>query len=70
MLQRLHRLLLNLDLIWTSHYDFNAKSKRVIDKCGFDYKFIRDKTVKVLENRTVTELFYSLTKSIYDRHFF
>jgi [ribosomal protein S5]-alanine N-acetyltransferase len=57
---------LNLDLIWTSHYDFNDKSKRVIEKCGFHYKFSHNKTVKVLDNRTVTELFYSLIKDEYN----
>ena len=60
---------LNLDLIWTSHYDFNEKSKRVIEKCGFHYKFSHNKTVKVLENRIVTELFYSLTKDEYNKQY-
>lgn len=61
--------ILNLDLIWTSHYDFNEKSKRVIKKCGFRYKFSRSETVKALENRTVTELFYNLTKDEYNEQF-
>ena len=55
----------NLDLIWFSHYDFNERSKRVIEKCGFHYKFNRSKTVKALGNRILTELFYSLTKNEY-----
>lgn len=53
---------LYLDLIWSSHFDFNEKSKRVIEKCGFHYKFSRNKIVKALDNRTITELFYNLTK--------
>lgn len=56
---------LHLDLIWTSHYDFNYKSKRVIEKCKFNYKFTRNKKVKALENRSVLELFYSLNKYEY-----
>jgi [ribosomal protein S5]-alanine N-acetyltransferase len=56
---------LDLDLIWSSHFDFNEKSRRVIEKCGFRYKFSRNKTVKVLANRAVAELFYSLTKDEY-----
>lgn len=54
---------LNLDLIWCSHYDFNNKSKRVIEKCGFTYKFSRDVKLKALENKEVNELFYNLYKS-------
>jgi len=56
---------LHLDLIWSSHYDFNIKSKRVIDKSGFKYKFSRDKTLYALGNRTVKELFYSSHKNEY-----
>lgn len=51
---------LHLYLIWTSHYNFNEKSKRVIEKSGFNYKFTRNKKVKALENRSVMKLFYSL----------
>ena len=60
---------LNLDLIWSSHYDFNEKSKRVIEKCGFHYKFSINKTVKALENKTVKELFYNLTKDEYNEQY-
>lgn len=56
---------LNLDLVWSSHFDFNDKSKRVTEKCGFQYKFSRNRTVKALDNRTVTELFYALNKVEY-----
>lgn len=54
---------LNLDLIWCSHYDFNLKSKRVIDKCGFTYKFSRDVKLKAFKNKEVNELFYNLYKN-------
>jgi RimJ/RimL family protein N-acetyltransferase len=58
---------LRLDLIWSSHFDFNIRSKRVIEKCSFHYKFSHNTTVKVLENRTVTELFYSISKNEHDQ---
>lgn len=42
---------LDLDLIWSSHFEFNDKSKRVIEKCRFNYKFSRNKKVKALNNK-------------------
>lgn len=54
---------LHLDLIWSSHYDFNIKSKRVIEKSGFNYKFSREKILKTLGNITVKEIFYNLYKN-------
>lgn len=56
---------LSLDLIWSSHYDFNLKSKSVILRCGFQYKFSRTVTVKALDDRIVAELFYNLYKNEY-----
>ncbi len=53
---------LNLDLIWCSHYDFNLRSKRVIEKCGFNYKFSRNAKFNTLENKPVIEIFYNLFK--------
>lgn len=51
----------SLDLVWTSHYDFNTRSKKVIDKCGFTYKFTREKTLRALGGKAVNELFYKIT---------
>ena len=28
---------LNLEMLWISHFDFNTRSRRVIEKCGFRY---------------------------------
>lgn len=53
---------IDLDLIWSSHYDFNVKSKSVINKCGFKYEFSRYKSLNALGGKSVEELFYSLTK--------
>lgn len=56
---------LDLDLIWSGHFDFNHNSKRVIDKCGFKYKFQEKKTLQLLDNKEVTMLYYSISKSDY-----
>lgn len=52
----------NMDLIWTSHYDFNIRSKKVIDKCRFTYEFSREKNLRNLRGKVVNELFYKITK--------
>lgn len=56
---------LNLDLIWCAHYDFNSKSKRVIEKTGFNYKFSKKHNLTLLDNREVTSLYYNITKEDY-----
>ncbi|SHK29194.1 Protein N-acetyltransferase, RimJ/RimL family [Hathewaya proteolytica DSM 3090] len=50
------------DEIWTSHYNFNSQSKRVIEKCGFIYRFSKEKSLKTLDGKIVQELCYSITK--------
>lgn len=56
---------LGLDLIWCAHYDFNAKSKRVIEKCGFNYQFTKQKTLHLLDDQEVNTLYYHLSKQDY-----
>ena len=56
---------LNLDLIWCGHYDFNNNSKRVIEKCKFKYRFQKTENVKLLDNKEVTTIYYSIFKSEY-----
>ncbi|AOR24148.1 GNAT family N-acetyltransferase [Clostridium taeniosporum] len=56
---------LNLDLIWCGHFDFNNNSKRVIEKCGFKYKFRKNKKLKLLDDKEVTTLYYCILKSEY-----
>jgi RimJ/RimL family protein N-acetyltransferase len=52
---------LNLDLIWCGHYKENIKSKRVNEKCGFNYKFKRVEEIKLLgEEREV--YYYNIEK--------
>lgn len=55
----------NFDLIWSSHYDYNIQSKRVIEKCGLNYKFTYDKTVSALENKAVKVMYYNLFRDEY-----
>ncbi|MBW9169952.1 GNAT family N-acetyltransferase [Clostridium estertheticum] len=56
---------LNLDLIWCGHFDFNSKSKRVIEKCGFKYRFQKTDKLILLDNKEVITLYYNIFKSDY-----
>lgn len=59
---------MNLDLIWCGHYDFNNNSKRVIEKCGFKYKFTRKKILERLDNIEVNVLYYSILRDEYENN--
>lgn len=52
---------LGLSVIWCNHYDGNQKSKRVIEKCGFYYRFSRETEVTLMNERRLTH-FYALTR--------
>ncbi|HHT97647.1 MAG TPA: GNAT family N-acetyltransferase, partial [Clostridiales bacterium] len=54
---------LGLDLVWCGHFDFNNNSKRVIEKCGFKYKFTKNEKLKLLNNKEVNTLYYCIYKS-------
>ena len=52
---------LGFQTIWCGHYDFNDKSRRVVEKCGFLYRFTEKAWVELMyEERT--ELHYALTR--------
>lgn len=51
---------MKLDLIWCGHYDFNIKSKRVNEKCGFNYWFSKVEYIKLLDNKKVTTVYYNI----------
>lgn len=53
---------LGLNAIWCNHYDGNHKSKRVIEKCGFRYRFSRETAVELLGERRLTH-FYAWTRA-------
>lgn len=50
------------DIIWCGYYDFNHKSKRVVEKSGFTYQFSIKKTLPLLDNQEVEQRYYCLTK--------
>lgn len=52
---------LGLATVWCGHYDFNAKSRRVVEKCGFIYRFTNEVYVELM-GETRVELHYALTK--------
>ncbi len=52
---------LGFQTIWCGHYDFNDKSRRVVEKCGFVYRFTDKAWVELMEEER-TELHYALTK--------
>lgn len=56
---------LHLKRIWCGHFDFNLQSKRVVEKCGFVYKFTKSTELSRLDGRTVDSLFYELTQIDY-----
>ena len=53
---------LNLSTVWCNHYDGNARSKRVIEKCGFQYRFSREERVELMNECRLTH-FYALDRS-------
>ncbi|MEG0371171.1 MAG: GNAT family N-acetyltransferase [Clostridium sp.] len=56
---------LNLDLIWCGHFDFNPRSKRVSEKCGFKYRFKAKEYLWLLDDKPVTTLYYNIYKDEY-----
>ncbi len=57
---------LGLATQWCGHYDFNDKSRRVLEKCGFLYRFT-EKTWVPLMGEERTELHYALTREEWER---
>lgn len=58
---------LELDLLWCGHFDFNHRSKRVNEKCGFKYQLKKDEYLVSLDNKHVRTLYYSISKEDYER---
>lgn len=52
---------LGLAAIWCGHYDFNDRSRRVVEKCGFLYRFTETVWVELMKEER-TELHYALTR--------
>lgn len=60
---------LNLDVLWIAHHIDNHNSKRVIEKTGFNYRFQGDAILERLNNKKVTNRYYSLTREEYFNNF-
>lgn len=56
---------LDIEILWCGHYDFNDKSKRVNEKCGFNYQFSTPQVLTLLDNREVIMLYYNIKRSEY-----
>lgn len=57
---------LNLDIVWCGHFDFNHNSKRVNEKCGFNFRFSQEKILERVDGKVVTSLYYSILKEEYE----
>ena len=53
---------LNLRLLSVSHYTFNDRSRRVIEKCGFVYEGTLRQTFQRYDGEVFDEAIYSITK--------
>jgi RimJ/RimL family protein N-acetyltransferase len=56
---------LHLDNLWCGHFDYNDKSRRVCEKCGFEYMFNKQATIEQLGGITLTEKIYKLSRQTY-----
>lgn len=50
-----------LRTVWCGHYDFNDRSRRVVEKCGFLYRF-SDRHFVEAQGAECVELHYALTR--------
>lgn len=53
---------LHLNKMWCGYFDGNTKSKRVQEKCGFQYQYTNEKVPCPMLNEERTEHFTCLTK--------
>ncbi len=53
---------LNLEMIWGGYFDGNTKSKRVLEKCGFKYRYTKENVPCSIKGLLRTEHFFSISK--------
>lgn len=53
---------LNLEKIWCGYYEWNNKSKRVQEKCGFKYQYSNENAKCSMLNEIRTEIISCITK--------
>lgn len=56
---------MNIDLISAFHFPHNIRSKRVIEKCGFQYEGIIKQGNKIYDGQIFDTVFYSILKTDY-----
>ncbi|MGL1894205.1 MAG: GNAT family N-acetyltransferase [Spirochaetaceae bacterium] len=56
---------MGLDVVWCGHFEGNSKSKRVIEKSCFNYKFKKDEIKPLLNDKKVVTHYYCVTKKEY-----
>lgn len=56
---------LRLEIISVDHYPYNAKSKRVIEKCGFRYEGTLRKAARLFNGEVVDHVCYAITREEY-----
>jgi putative acetyltransferase len=61
---------MNLRLMSISHYTFNDRSRRVIEKCGFVYEGLLRQTFLRYDGAVFDEAAYSITKNEWLKHQF
>lgn len=48
--------------VWCAHFDYNARSARVLQKLGFQYRYDQASVIESLGGKEVVEKVYSLSK--------
>lgn len=56
---------MKLDTIWCGHFIDNIRSKRVIEKCGFIYKFTKKQFLPLMDNKSVLTKYYNINVNRY-----
>ncbi len=58
---------MGLSLVSVGHFPFNSRSKRVIEKCGFQYEGTRRLAFERFDGVVLDECCYSMTKDEYEK---
>lgn len=58
----------DIDILSAMHFPFNTRSKRVIEKCGFQYEGTLRKSAVIYDGSVQDEVCYSLLKEEWKRN--
>ena len=58
---------LGLHTIWCDHYDGNNKSRRVIRKCGFAFRFVRIQRLEAFDYEPRLVMCYAMTRRDWEK---